>query len=114
MHSKTPVPDALQNRRADALFRRHHKRLFGHLPLRPVPHHPKRIPFPAEERQLTGDEILGRAMNDVNYLAIAQPDLPEYGALMHLLPAFILPNEPRSSSRQKKAPAGRLSESGGS
>lgn len=63
---------------------------------------------------MTGDEILGRAMNDVNYLAIAQPDLPKYGALMHLLPAFILPNEPRSSSRQKKAPAGRLSGSGGS
>lgn len=54
VHSKTPVPDTLQNRRADVPFRRHHKRLFGHLPLRPVPHHPKRIPFSAEERQHDG------------------------------------------------------------
>lgn len=39
---------------------------------------------------MTGDEILGRAMNDPNYLAIAQPNLPEYGAMMHSLPAFVL------------------------
>lgn len=39
---------------------------------------------------MTGDEILGRAMNDLNYLAIAQPDLPEYGDMMHFLPAFVL------------------------
>ncbi|KAK0750711.1 hypothetical protein B0T18DRAFT_485483 [Schizothecium vesticola] len=39
---------------------------------------------------MTGDEVLSQAMNDLNYLAIAQPDLPEYGARMHFLPAFVL------------------------
>lgn len=54
VHSKTPAPGTMQNHRVDAPFRRHHKRLLGHLPIRPIPHHPKRIPFPAEERQHDG------------------------------------------------------------
>ncbi|KAK1831945.1 hypothetical protein QBC39DRAFT_349785 [Podospora conica] len=47
-------------------------------------------PSPPRNSNMTGDEILGLSMNDINYLVIAQPDRPGFGAMMHILPAFVL------------------------
>jgi len=56
------------------------------------------------------NEIIGQAMNDLNYLAIAQPNLPEYGVTMHFFSAFVLLSQRAQELFMAEYSAGRETE----